>query len=85
MADSTAARDPQDPTGEEATRGCIAHKVAAWGLAALVALLGAGAVVSFIPRGRRRRGTRRLRRPRPWHRTAPPAGEENGLPGVGRA
>ncbi|MGP4024281.1 hypothetical protein [Actinomadura sp. 3N407] len=84
MADSTAARDSQDLAGEEATPGCVAHKIAAWGLAALIALLAAGAVVSFIPRGRRRRGRRRLRRPRPWDRlrtrTPPPPGEDDDLP-----
>lgn len=83
MADGTAACDSQDLAGEEAARGCVGHKIAAWGLAALIALLAAGAVASFIPRGRRR-GTRRLRRPRPWDRlrtrTPPPAGHDGDLP-----
>ncbi|TDC81325.1 hypothetical protein [Actinomadura sp. 7K507] len=80
MADSAAACDSQDLPGEETTRECVVHKVAAWALAALAALMAAGAVVSFIPRGRRR-GRRRLPRPRPWDRvrprTPPPAAEDD--------
>ncbi|TDC52705.1 hypothetical protein E1281_18715 [Actinomadura sp. KC345] len=71
MADSAAACDSQDLPGEETARNCIVHKFAAWALAALVVLMIAGAVVSFMPRGRRRRGTRRLPRPRPWQRLRP--------------
>ncbi|TMQ83242.1 hypothetical protein ETD83_41130 [Actinomadura soli] len=72
MADSTVAGDAQrivpDLPGRKATRGCIGPKIAAWALAALVAVVAAGVVASFFPRGGHRRGTRRLRRERPWHR-----------------
>lgn len=80
MADSTGADEPPlivpDLPGGKATRKCLGPKIAAWALAALVAVAAAGVVASFIPRGRRRRGTRRLRRARPWHRgqAGPPAG-----------
>ncbi|MFI0480614.1 hypothetical protein [Actinomadura sp. 9N215] len=72
MADSTVAGDAHpilsNPPGRNGARGCIGLKIAAWFLAALVTVAAAGFVAAFFPRGDHRRGTRRLRRQRPWQR-----------------
>lgn len=91
MADNTAVDAPHvivpaAPVGE-AAKGCPGLKIVTWVLTALVGVAAAAALASFIPRGRRRRGTRRLNRPRPWHRVRRvpgqrPTGDTTGEPTV---
>ncbi|MFI0373738.1 hypothetical protein ACH35V_38270 [Actinomadura sp. 1N219] len=72
MADSTVLGDApliiRTLRGRAGTQGCIGPKILAWVLAALFAVAAAGVLASFFPRGGHRRGTRRIRRQRPWHR-----------------
>ncbi|TYB41171.1 hypothetical protein [Actinomadura chibensis] len=78
MADSTAAgpaeRTVPGPCGR--ARQCLRHWIVARTLGALFTVTAAGVLAAllagYLPR--RRRGTRRLRRHRPWHR-APGPGE----------
>ncbi|RKS77240.1 hypothetical protein BZB76_2618 [Actinomadura pelletieri DSM 43383] len=72
MADRTAAGDrhlvvPSTPNRPDLA-GCPVLKIMVWVLAALVGVAAAGALVSLLPRGRGRRGTRRIPRRRPWQR-----------------
>ncbi|RFS83175.1 hypothetical protein D0T12_23750 [Actinomadura spongiicola] len=72
MADRTAAGDKQLVVPSTPNRtgpaGCPGLKIMVWALAALVGVAAAGALVSLLPRGRGRRGTRRIPRQRPWRR-----------------